>query len=106
MRKVSLIPVLIAFSVLPHAASAGDAVVRGATVVEEWCRYCHLHASDQPDPVMAPSFEELVLREGRDRAYLWKFLHDDHFPMPTYRLHEDEKADVVEYLLSLQQPQE
>jgi cytochrome c1 len=50
---------------------------------------------------MAPPYEEIVLREGRDRAYFVKFLKEDHFPMTTFRLFDNEKADVVEYLMAL-----
>ena len=41
----------------------------------------------------------------RDRAWFVKFLHDDHFPMTTFRLFENEKADVVEWLMDLQKKQ-
>jgi hypothetical protein len=34
-------------------------------------------ADDPPDPVMAPSYEELVLREGRDRAFYRRFMRED-----------------------------
>jgi hypothetical protein len=71
-------------------------------VVEQWCRLCHLRAGDPPDPVMAPRFEEIVRRDGRDEAYFTRFLKEDHFPMTTYRLFDTEKADVVAWLLALQ----
>jgi len=93
---------LIAFALSASASRADDAAVnRGEAVIEQWCRLCHLRATDKPDPVMAPPFEEIVLREGRDRAYFTRFLKEDHFPMTTFRLFDDEKADVVEYLMSL-----
>lgn len=86
-------------------ALADDAVARGEAVVDRWCRECHLRADDPPDPVMAPSYEEIVMREGRDRAYLRQFLYDDHFPMTTFRLFDHEKEDVVEWLMDLQRRQ-
>lgn len=93
---------LIAFALSASASRADDAAVKhGEAVIEQWCRLCHLRATDKPDPVMAPPFEEIVLREGRDRAYFTRFLKEDHFPMTTFRLFDDEKADVVEYLMSL-----
>jgi len=54
---------------------------------------------------MAPSYEELVLREGRDRAFYRRFMREDHFPMTTFRLFEHEKDDVVAWLMALQKEQ-
>lgn len=90
---------------LTLATSADEAAMRGEAVVEQWCRLCHLRADDPPDPVMAPRFEEIVQRGGRDEAYFTRFLKEDHFPMTTYRLFDSEKADVVAWLLALQKTQ-
>lgn len=92
-------------SLFASAAVADDAVARGEAVVEQWCRLCHLRASDPPDPVMAPRFEEIVLRDGRDEAYLTRFLQEDHFPMTTFRLFDHEKADVVAWMMALRKRQ-
>ena len=82
-------------------AGAETAADRGRAVVEQWCRLCHLHAGDRPDADMAPPFEAIMARPGRNEAFLVRFLGEDHFPMPIYRLFDDEKRDVVAYLLSL-----
>jgi mono/diheme cytochrome c family protein len=89
---------------LTSTAMAADAA-HGEAIVEQWCRLCHLRASDPPDPVMAPRFEDIVLREGRDEAYLTRFLQEDHFPMTTFRLFDNEKADVIAWLMALQKEQ-
>ena len=86
----------------PALAQTNAAAVRGAEVTDEWCRLCHLRRGDRPGPDMAPPFEELVTRPGRDRDFYLSFMAEDHFPMTTFRLYDDEKQDVVEYLLSLQ----
>ncbi|MCX5520584.1 hypothetical protein OSH10_19270 [Kaistia defluvii] len=87
---------------LSGAAQADDAAAaRGAKVVEQWCRMCHLRAHDKPDKTMAPRYEDIVRRPGRDEAYFTRFLAEDHFPMTIYRLFDDEKRDVVAYLMSL-----
>lgn len=83
-------------------AHADDAAARGEQAVEQWCRMCHLYATDAADPDMAPPFEDVVRREGRDEAYFVRFMQEDHFPMTTFRLFDDEKADVVAYLIALQ----
>ncbi|NKE76520.1 hypothetical protein [Ochrobactrum sp. MC-1LL] len=82
-------------------AQAEDSAARGASIVDEWCRMCHLQPADTPDPDMAPPFEEIVKREGRDEAYFARFMQEDHFPMTTFRLFDHEKADVVAYLMKL-----
>lgn len=91
---------LFALAALPAFADE-EAVKRGEQVVEEWCRDCHLRPGDKPDSDMAPPYEEIVTWPGRDRAYLKRFLKEDHFPMSTYRLFDDEKADVLDWLMSL-----
>ena len=86
----------------PAIAHADEAAFRGAAIVEEWCRMCHQRSTDAPKPDMAPPYEEIVLRDGRDEAYFVRFMQEDHFPMTTFRLFDPEKADVVAYLVSLQ----
>ncbi|MFZ2101953.1 MAG: cytochrome c [Oricola sp.] len=98
--RIAVLAVIGLQSSFAHADNA--AVERGAAVIEQWCRMCHLRATDKPDPVMAPPYEEIVLREGRDRAYFERFLKEEHFPMTTFRLFDNEKADVVAYLMALQ----
>ncbi|WP_210205880.1 hypothetical protein [Hoeflea marina] len=105
LRAAALAAVLLA-PALPAPAGGAEAfdtaaAGRGRQVVEDWCRGCHLRARDRPDADMALPYERIVLRPGRDRAYFERFFREDHFPMTTYRLFENEKADVVEYLLSL-----
>ena len=82
-------------------ARAEDPAARGALLVDEWCRMCHQRATDKPSPDMAPSYEEIVLLDGRDEAYFVRFMQEDHFPMTTFRLFDHEKADVVAYLIAL-----
>ncbi len=79
---------------------------RGEAVAQEWCATCH--ARDESEraarPVEAgdgPSFAEIAGREGRDEQFLWDFLEEDHFPMPTYRLFPRERADIAAYIVSL-----
>ena len=98
--------IILASIVVTLIASAGahaaDAAFRGAAIVDEWCRMCHQRSTDAPKPDMAPPYEEIVLRDGRDEAYFVRFMQEDHFPMTTFRLFDPEKADVVAYLVSLQ----
>ena len=95
---------LIALSCVSFAppALAGGNAERGKAVIEQWCRTCHQRASERPAPDMAPPYEEIVLRPDHTRAYFAQFLKEDHFPMTTFRLFDNEKADVVAYLMALQ----
>lgn len=79
---------------------AGDPE-RGKAVVAQWCSTCHSVAGTEGDKTRAPTFEQVAQRPGRDGAYLRTFLNEDHFPMSTYRLLDDEKADVVALVVSL-----
>lgn len=79
---------------------------RGETVAQEWCATCHARddTARAAQPVEAgdgPSFAEIARREGRDEQFLWDFLEEDHFPMPTYRLFPRERADIAAYIVSL-----
>ena len=93
---------MIAMLCVAGAAYADDAVARGEQVVEQWCRSCHLRSTDPTDPDMAPPYEVIVHRPGRDKAYFVRFMQEDHFPMTIFRLFDHEKADVVAYLMALQ----
>ena len=90
------------------ATGAGDAladsaaVARGEAVVDEWCRGCHVREGEELTADMAPPYSAIVAIEGRDRAWFEDFLKVDHFPMTTFRLFDDEKADVVEWLMDMQ----
>lgn len=102
MRLAGLALITIGSLCLAGPALADKAAAtRGKQVVDQWCRECHLRASDKPDPVMAPRYEDIVRRPGRDEAYFRKFFKTDHFPMTIFRLRDDEKRDVIAYLMSL-----
>lgn len=79
---------------------------RGEAVVAQWCADCHAVPGRREPRHLAgagPSFREVAARPGRDAAYLAAFLREDHFPMTTYRLFEQERVDVVAYVLSLRE---
>jgi len=86
------------------AGAAGDAASarRGLKIVDQWCKLCHSIEGRETNPDRAPTFAQVAERKGRTRKYFRMFLEQDHFPMPTYRLFEHEKRDVVAFLLWLQ----
>lgn len=77
---------------------------RGKAVVEKWCSLCH-NVGTNSDKATAPAFADVVKRPGRDATYLRNFVDDDHFPMTMHRLFEQERDDVLAYLLSLKNEQ-
>lgn len=83
------------------AVAADEAARRGEVVIETWCRDCHPRPDQDPAAFDAPPYEVIVQLPDHDEAYFRRFLTEDHFPMPTFRLFDDEKADVVAYLMSL-----
>ena len=83
------------------AAAADEAARRGEAVIETWCRDCHPRPDQEPAAFDAPPYEVIVQLPDHDEAYFRRFLTEDHFPMPTFRLFDNEKADVVAYLMSL-----
>ena len=84
---------------------------RGRQVADLWCSECHRVRPDQPSgarpghlmppPMVAPSFMAVAARPNTDAASLRRFMTDLHLPMPTYRLSEDEREDVIAHILSL-----
>lgn len=103
----SLLAALLAGCVGPErSVSGGAGAARGEAVVAQWCADCHAIPgirAPRDTPGEAPSFRDIADRPGRDARYLAAFLREDHFPMTTYRLFEQERDDVVAYVLSLRE---
>jgi mono/diheme cytochrome c family protein len=84
---------------------------RGHYVAEKWCSECHRVAPDQPSgmrvgyvlppAVDAPSFMAIAGLPETTADSLARFIDALHLPMPTYRLREDERRQVIAYILSL-----
>jgi mono/diheme cytochrome c family protein len=102
---VSLLAALLAGCVGAERSVRDDAAVaRGEAVVAQWCADCHAIPgirAPRDRPGEAPSYREIAERPGRDARYLAAFLREDHFPMTTYRLFDQERDDVVAYIVSL-----
>jgi len=102
MKTLYLAMITMGALSITNPATADETAARGEKVVDQWCRLCHLRIADPPNSDMAPPYEEIVKRPGRDEDYFVRFLEEDHFPMTIYRLFDNEKRDVVASLLSLQ----
>lgn len=62
--------------------------------------------ADTPDLDMAPAYEEIVRREGRDEANFCAVRAGRPFSYDNLRLFDHEKADVIAYLMTLQRDSE
>jgi cytochrome c553 len=102
-QRIVALAALLCFSFIGSsiAAQSENAAERGKAVVEKWCRMCHVQTAAEKSPDMAPPFQEIANREGRNFAYIRNFLDEDHFPMSTFRLFDHEKDEVAAYLVSL-----
>jgi len=81
------------------------AAQRGLAVAKMWCADCHQIAADAPKPAVAgtppPGFVQIARRKNGDAAWLRSFLGEQHLPMPTFRLTDAEKDDVLAYFAAL-----
>jgi mono/diheme cytochrome c family protein len=98
---IAVTGVMMPISSSPLAAGTDGDAARGEGVAVQWCGMCHSVSGRETDPDRAPTFEEIAARPGRDGTWFARFLDEDHFPMTTFRLFDDEKRDVVAFLLSL-----
>lgn len=86
---------------------------RGRYVAVKWCAECHRVGPDEPSgmrpghvlppPAGVPSFMAIVARPRVTAGWLYRFFDEPHLPMPGYRLSEDERRDLIAYMLSLRE---
>lgn len=73
----------------------------GKALAENWCSDCH-RVSPEQDPTIdseAPAF--MLVAATRNDAFLREFMSEQHFPMPTFRLRDQQKADILAYIEQL-----
>ena len=103
--KASL-PVLVTLIVLafPGAvhAQAGDAA-RGQSLARQVCSECHSVLAQEtrsPNP-KAPPFVVMATTPGMTPTALTVALTTPHAGMPMFKLTEDQRADLIAYILGL-----
>ena len=107
----STIVILALAGVLAGCALFRSDAERGHKVADTWCSECHRISPDEPSgarpghvlppPMVAPSFMEVAARPDTTADSLARFIGELHLPMPTYRLSDDERREVIAYILSL-----
>jgi len=103
MRQISFaIVVLTALTSNAVAQQSGDSQ-KGAALARSVCAQCHAVRSGQlrsPNPV-APSFSNIAKWPGMTDLALRAWLQSSHSAMPNIILNDDDKNNVIAYILSL-----
>jgi len=86
----------------PRTAKGGDPAA-GLVVARTWCATCHDIGDRTPavGPRQGPGFVSIARRADPEQAGLRQFLDGLHPPMPTYRLWDSEKRDLLAHFLVL-----
>lgn len=89
------------FSATPFAQDYGDAV-KGAILVQQICGTCHGVARGAPSPNdLAPNFSDVANTKGISGTALNVALLTPHHNMPNLILDEQQRADVIDFILGL-----
>ena len=90
---------LLAFS--PSGFAQNKSVTEGHRLVEP-CARCHVIVSNGPSSwTDAPSFEAIASRPGIQRAWLAKFVQQDHMHMLSDTYTDAQANSIASYILSL-----
>jgi mono/diheme cytochrome c family protein len=95
---------LLAASLVCGSANAQAADPKaGLGLAQQVCAECHaVRRMETPSPrANAPTFQELASAPGMTRAALTVALTTPHAGMPMFRLSDEQRADVIAYILSL-----
>ena len=77
----------------------------GQELADRWCSDCHGRSGPHPGhfntlPVETPTFAQIAAYPQVNRQFLEKFLNSI-IVMPMYQLSDEEKEEVIDYILSL-----
>jgi mono/diheme cytochrome c family protein len=93
----------VAGSAAASAQDAGDAR-KGLRYAEQVCAECHAVKDGQyPVPAAGPTFKAIANTPGMTAMALTVFFRTPHRDMPNLVLPEDERDDVIAYILSLKE---
>ncbi len=103
--RLLAITALLAGAAVPHTVMAqevGDAG-KGLAYANQVCAQCHaLRPGDLYSPMpKAPAFEEIANTSGVTGISLAAILHSVHENMPAFILSQDERDNIIAYILSL-----
>jgi mono/diheme cytochrome c family protein len=82
------------------AQEVGDAR-KGLIFAERICAECHAVKAGQKVPATAPTFKAIANTPGMTAMALTIFFRTPHRDMPNLVLTDDDRDDVIAYILSL-----
>jgi mono/diheme cytochrome c family protein len=109
MQAVKLLAAIacVACAAVVGAAVAGAQEVgdarRGLIFAERICAECHAVKAGQTVPATAPTFKAIANTPGMTALALTVFFRTSHRDMPNLVLSDDERDDVIAYILSLRE---
>ena len=85
-----------------HAQAVGDSQ-KGLAVAQQVCAQCHAvgRGENRSQNSRAPTFTELAATPGMTNTALSVALTTPHAGMPMFTFTNDERQDVIAYILSL-----
>jgi mono/diheme cytochrome c family protein len=98
--KLLVAVVLIGGATVAGAQEVGDAR-KGLIFAERVCAECHAVKAGQKVPATAPTFMAIANTPGMSAMALTIFFRTPHRDMPNLVLSDDERDDVIAYILSL-----
>jgi mono/diheme cytochrome c family protein len=103
MKHISFAMVLLIAVTARAGAQQPGNPLKGAALAQSVCAQCHAVRSGQmrsPNP-MAPSFSDVAKWPGMTEIALRAWIQSSHRTMPNIVLDDDERNNVVTYILSL-----
>ena len=85
-----------------QAQTVGDRQ-EGLALAQQFCSQCHAVRREQvrSPSLRAPAFSELATAPGMTSAALSVALTTPHAGMPMFMLSQDQRQDIIAYILSL-----
>ena len=93
---------LIGGATIAGAQEVGDAR-KGLIFAEKICAECHAVKAGQKVPATAPTFMAIANTRGMTAMALTIFFRTPHRDMPNLVLTDDDRDDVIAYILSLRE---
>jgi mono/diheme cytochrome c family protein len=101
-RLLAIMSPLIAGVPAAGAQEVGDAG-KGLAFADRVCVECHGVKSGQTVPAAAPTFKAIANTPGMTAIALTVFFRTPHRDMPNLVLSDDDRDDVIAYILSLRE---
>jgi mono/diheme cytochrome c family protein len=90
----------VAVTTVAGAVEVGDAR-KGQLVADRICAECHAVKAGQNVPFAAPTFKAIANTPGMTAMALTIFFRTPHVKMPNFVLSDDDRDDVIAYILTL-----